>query len=97
MGTSSKPKKNESRKVAAAPVRQQENGLGRAGLILLSICAAGLFASICCIIFAFTKAFFHSDSAYYVQLAVEQMKTGKHFPPGMSYSTVLFVRSPTCF
>ena len=94
MGTSSKPKKNESRKAAAAPARQPENGLGRAGLILLSISAAGLFASICCIIFAFTKAFFHSDSAYYVQLAVEQMKTGKLFPPGMSYSTVLFVRSP---
>lgn len=101
MGKSSKAiqkdNKQERKKAPAAPVQPADyakNGLGRAGLILLCISAAGLFASICGIIFAFTKAFFHSDSAFYVQLAVEQMKTGKLFPPGMSYSTVLFVRSP---
>ena len=58
------------------------------------LAAGAMFASVCGIVFAFTKAFFHSDSAFYVQLALEQIKSGKLFPPGMCYSTVLFVRSP---
>ena len=69
-------------------------GPGKSGERLLLACMIALFASVCGIIFLFTKAFFHSDSAFYVQLALEQIKSGKIFPPGMCYSTVLFVRSP---
>lgn len=69
-------------------------GPGRSGERILFVCMIALFASVCGIIFLFTKAFFHSDSAFYVQLALEQIKSGKLFPPGMCYSTVLFVRSP---
>ena len=57
----------------------------RSGENLLTLCMIALFASVCGIVFMFTKAFFHSDSAFYVQLAVEQMKSGKLFPPGMIY------------
>ncbi len=37
---------------------------------------------------------FHSDSAFYVLLAKEQMASGSMFPPGMCYSTALFVFTP---
>ena len=70
------------------------NGLGKSGTMILLISMLALFVSMCGIVFLFTKAFFHSDSAFYVQLALEQLKSGKLFPPGMCYSTVLFVRSP---
>ena len=70
------------------------NGLGKSGTMILLISMLVLFVSMCGIVFQFTKAFFHSDSAFYVQLALEQLKSGKLFPPGMCYSTVLFVRSP---
>ena len=80
--------------VAAARALSEKTGLGKHGEGLLFACMIALFVSMCGIIFMFTKAFFHSDSAFYVQLAVEQMKSGKLFPEGMCYSTVLFVRSP---
>ncbi len=70
------------------------NGLGKSGTMILLVSMLVLFVSMCGIVFQFTKAFFHSDSAFYVQLALEQLKSGKLFPPGMCYSTVLFVRSP---
>jgi hypothetical protein len=70
------------------------NGLGKSGTVILLVSMLALFVSMCGIVFLFTKAFFHSDSAFYVQLALEQLKSGKLFPPGMCYSTVLFVRSP---
>lgn len=70
------------------------NGLGKSGTMILLVSMLALFMSMCGIVFLFTKAFFHSDSAFYVQLALEQLKSGKLFPPGMCYSTVLFVRSP---
>ena len=70
------------------------NGLGKSGTMILLVSMLVLFVSMCGIVFLFTKAFFHSDSAFYVQLALEQLKSGKLFPPGMCYSTVLFVRSP---
>lgn len=70
------------------------NGLGKSGTMILLVSMLALFVSMCGIVFQFTKAFFHSDSAFYVQLALEQLKSGKLFPPGMCYSTVLFVRSP---
>ena len=85
-----KDKKNITGKAA----RIAQDGLGKSGLFILAAAMAALFISVCGIVFLFTKAFFHSDSAFYVQLAVEQMKSGKLFPPGMCYSTVLFVRSP---
>ncbi len=75
-------------------VRRERTGLGNPGGFLMLAGMAALFGSVCGIIFLFTKAFFHSDSAYFVQLAVEQMKSGKLFPPGMCYSTALFVRTP---
>ncbi|MDO5456581.1 MAG: hypothetical protein Q4F25_06680, partial [Eubacteriales bacterium] len=79
---------------ASAMVAAEKTGLGRFGGFLMTIAAAGLFLSVCGIVLLFTKAFFHSDSAFYVQLALEQLRSGKLFPPGMYYSTVLFVRSP---
>ena len=82
----------KKKKMAVKPAEKW--GPGKAGERLLFACMIALFASVCGIIFLFTKAFFHSDSAFYVQLALEQMKSGKIFPPGMCYSTVLFVRSP---
>ena len=85
-----KEKKKTSAKAAAAV----KDGLGKPGIGILAAAMAALFISVCGIILMFTKAFFHSDSAFYVQLALEQMKSGKLFPPGMCYSTVLFVRSP---
>ena len=97
----------ESEAPAAAPAAEEATpavketapaavklGLGKAGGFLMLLAAGAMFASVCGIVFAFTKAFFHSDSAFYVQLALEQIKSGKLFPPGMCYSTVLFVRSP---
>ena len=90
-------KEKESKGAAGRPAKKTRRariGLGNRGLVLLLICMAALFASVCGIVFLFTKAFFHSDSAFYVQLAVEQMRSGRLFPPGMCYSTVLFVRSP---
>lgn len=54
----------------------------------------GLFISMSGIILAFSKYFFNSDSAFFSLLAVEQIKSGKLFPPGMNYSTVNFVRTP---
>ena len=90
-----KGKRNrEASKEAAVKVYAEKTGLGKYGEGLLFACMIALFISVCGIIFMFTKAFFHSDSAFYVQLAVEQMKSGKLFPDGMCYSTVLFVRSP---
>ena len=88
------PKKKTKAAAAPAAALPEKTGLGRSGENLLTLCMIALFASACGIVFLFTKAFFHSDSAFYVQLAVEQMKSGKLFPPGMCYSTVLFVRSP---
>ena len=85
---SAKKKPVEKKKTA------EKWGPGRSGERFLFVCMLALFASVCGIIFLFTKAFFHSDSAFYVQLALEQMRSGKLFPPGMCYSTVLFVRSP---
>jgi len=70
------------------------NGLGKSGTMILLVSMLALFVSMCGIVFLFTKAFFHSDSAFYVQLALEQLKSGKLFPPGMCYSMGLFVRSP---
>ena len=93
MGSTSKVTDHKEIK-EAKKTRRPALGPGRAGEGFFFVCMLALFASICGIIFAFTKAFFHSDSAFFVQLAVEQMKTGKLFPPGMCYSTVLFVRSP---
>lgn len=95
MSKSSGSKKAEDKSRKSAAVRQSTGaGPGKAGESLLFACMIALFISVCGIIFMFTKAFFHSDSAFYVQLAVEQIKSGKIFPPGMCYSTVLFVRSP---
>ena len=82
----------KKKKMAVKPAEKW--GPGKSGERLLFACMIALFASVCGIIFLFTKAFFHSDSAFYVQLALEQIKSGKIFPPGMCYSTVLFVRSP---
>ena len=93
MGSTSKTTANKE-KTEVKKTRRPVYGPGKFGERLLFIFLIVLFASICGIIFAFTKAFFHSDSAFFVQLAVEQMKSGKLFPPGMCYSTVLFVRSP---
>ena len=87
-GKTAKPDQKTASKALAA------TGLGRTGNTILLACMMILFVSMCGIVFKFTKAFFHSDSAFYVQLAVEQLKSGKLFPPGMCYSTVLFVRSP---
>ena len=93
MGSTSKTTANRE-KTEVKKTRRPVFGAGQRGERFLFLCMIALFASICGIIFAFTKAFFHSDSAFFVQLAVEQMKSGKLFPPGMCYSTVLFVRSP---
>ncbi len=85
-------KKAEKKKTV---VRTAGNtGAGPFGEKLLFACMIALFVSMCGIIFMFTRAFFHSDSAFYVQLALEQIKSGKLFPEGMCYSTVLFVRAP---
>ena len=92
MESVSKKPVEKKKKAAAKPVEKW--GPGRSGERLLLACMIALFVSVCGIIFLFTKAFFHSDSAFYVQLALEQIKSGKLFPPGMCYSTVLFVRSP---
>ena len=89
---SAKKKPVEKKKTAVKTAEKW--GPGRSGERFLFVCMLALFASVCGIIFLFTKAFFHSDSAFYVQLALEQMRSGKLFPPGMCYSTVLFVRSP---
>ena len=89
-----KKETKEKKITAAKSARIEQDGLGKAGTGVLAAAMAALFASVCGIIFLFTKAFFHSDSAFYVQLALEQLKSGKLFPPGMCYSTVLFVRSP---
>ncbi len=95
MAKSSGPKKAEDKSKKSASIGLNTGaGPGKAGESLLFACMIALFVSVCGIIFMFTKAFFHSDSAFYVQLAVEQIKSGKFFPPGMCYSTVLFVRSP---
>ena len=37
---------------------------------------------------------FEADSAFYVTLAQEQIRTGSLFPEGMHYSTGLFVLTP---
>ena len=92
MESVSKKPVEKKKKAAVKPVEKW--GPGRSGERLLLACMIALFVSVCGIIFLFTKAFFHSDSAFYVQLALEQIKSGKLFPPGMCYSTVLFVRSP---
>ena len=92
MESVSKKPVEKRKKAAVKPVEKW--GPGRSGERLLLACMIALFVSVCGIIFLFTKAFFHSDSAFYVQLALEQIKSGKLFPPGMCYSTVLFVRSP---
>ena len=94
MSMGSVSKKTEEKKKDTAAAVAEKIGPGKGGDGLLFACMIALFVSICGIVFMFTKAFFHSDSAYFVQLAVEQMKSGKLFPPGMCYSTVLFVRSP---
>lgn len=86
--------KKATEKTEKKSIQKTADGLGRFGSGLLFACMIALFMSMCGIVFMFTKAFFHSDSAFYVQLAVEQIKSGKLFPPGMCYSTVLFVRSP---
>ena len=78
----------------AAQPREEKRGLGPVGYVGLIAAAGLLFISVCGIVLMFTKAFFHSDSAFFVQLALEQIKSGKLFPPDMCYSTVLFVRSP---
>ena len=93
MSKESVSKKKAVKTKAAVPAVERK-GPGRFGENLLFMCMIVLFVSVCGIVFLFTKAFFHSDSAFYVQLALEQMKSGKLFPPGMCYSTVLFVRSP---
>lgn len=93
MGTDAGKAENKEKK-KVQPVRRTRNGLGGFGNTALIVFMAVFFVSMCGIIFKFTKAFFHSDSAFYVQLALEQIKSGKLFPPGMCYSTVLFVRSP---
>ena len=87
-------KAKEKKKTIGKAVRITQDGLGTPGLLMTCAVMAALFVSVCGIILKFTKAFFHSDSAFYVQLALEQIKSGKLFPPGMCYSTVLFVRSP---
>ena len=94
MSKGSGAKKAEVKKTTVNRAHIEQNGVGRSGGVFLFVCMAALFVSVCGIIFLFTKAFFHSDSAFFVQLAVEQIKSGKLFPPGMCYSTVLFVRSP---
>ena len=52
--------------VAAARALSEKTGLGKHGEGLLFACMIALFVSMCGIIFMFTKAFFHSDSAFYV-------------------------------
>ena len=94
MSMGSKSQKTAKGKTKETVKQKDKNGLGTFGRLLMLVCLAAFAVSACGIIFSFTKAFFHSDSAFYVQLAVEQMKSGKLFPPGMCYSTVLFVRSP---
>ena len=94
MSMESTAKKPQEKKKKAAVKYVEKTGPGRFGNNLLFACMIALFVSMCGIVFLFTKAFFHSDSAFYVQLALEQIKSGKLFPPGMCYSTVLFVRSP---
>lgn len=96
MSMGSKEKKAEKNKTAAQVKTKALSGygLGKSGTMILLVSMLALFVSMCGIVFLFTKAFFHSDSAFYVQLALEQLKSGKLFPPGMCYSTVLFVRSP---
>ena len=94
MSIESVKKKPVEKKKKTAVKPAEKWGPGRSGERLLLAGMIALFVSVCGIIFLFTKAFFHSDSAFYVQLALEQMKSGKIFPPGMCYSTVLFVRSP---
>ena len=94
MSMESTAKKPQEKKKKAAVKYVEKTGPGWFGNNLLFACMIALFVSMCGIVFLFTKAFFHSDSAFYVQLALEQIKSGKLFPPGMCYSTVLFVRSP---
>ena len=94
MSMESVTKKPVEKKKKTAVKPAEKWGTGRSGERLLLAGMIALFVSVCGIIFLFTKAFFHSDSAFYVQLALEQMRSGKLFPPGMCYSTVLFVRSP---
>ena len=71
----------------AAQPREEKRGLGPVGYVGLIAAAGLLFISVCGIVLMFTKAFFHSDSAFFVQLALEQIKSGKLFPPDMCYST----------
>lgn len=94
MGSSAKKTEKKTDKMTEKTAHRERTGLGNPGGILMLAGMVALFVSVCGIIFLFTKAFFHSDSAYFVQLAVEQMKSGKLFPPGMCYSTALFVRTP---
>lgn len=45
-------------------------------------------------IFTFMPLNFNPDSAFYLLLAKEQLRSGSLFPPGMCYSTELFVLTP---
>lgn len=48
-------------------------------------------------IFVFMPFNFNPDSAFYLILAREQLRSGLLFPPGMCYSTELFVVTPGLF
>lgn len=58
------------------------------------------FSSICAIVFYIfycTKAHFHSDLAYWLLLADEQIKSGQFYPEGFHYTTGVPTISPQLF
>lgn len=59
----------------------------------LTICLATLAAMAVTVVFMPLN--FNPDSAFYPMLAREQLASGSLFPPGMCYSTELFVASPS--
>lgn len=58
------------------------------------------FLSLCAVIFYIfycTKTHFHSDLAYWLLLADEQIKTGQFYPDGFHYTTGVPIISPQLF
>lgn len=95
-------KRKSRREQGAAQMTQMNNPAARAGAGRLSLRAPWPLLLLCAlclavvglIVAAFSGAMFHSDSAFFPLLAREQLLSGKLFPEGMCYSTVLFVRTP---
>lgn len=65
----------------------------RASFVVMAVFVLMAFATIV----TFMPYNFNPDSAFYLILAREQLRSGSLFPPGMCYSTELFVLTPSIF